>query len=107
MKGGHVHQIGTPDQIYNTPATAFVASFIGDMNFLRGRLTTASGGSGTVEVEGERIATRRCPPGLAPAPRPRPRAGLTVAVPDDWGRSDSTGCQPAPRPTLCWVGGRG
>ncbi len=38
MKGGHVHQIGTPDEIYNTPATAFVASFIGDMNFLRGRL---------------------------------------------------------------------
>jgi spermidine/putrescine transport system ATP-binding protein len=38
MKDGRVHQIGTPDEIYNLPATAFVASFIGDMNFLRGRL---------------------------------------------------------------------
>jgi spermidine/putrescine transport system ATP-binding protein len=65
MKGGHVHQIGTPDQIYNTPTTAFVASFIGDMNFLRGRLTAVGGGAGTVEVEAERIETSRCPPGLA------------------------------------------
>jgi spermidine/putrescine transport system ATP-binding protein len=66
MKGGHVHQIGTPDEIYNTPATAFVASFIGDMNFLRGRLTASSGGSGTVEVEGQTIVSSRCPPGLRP-----------------------------------------
>jgi spermidine/putrescine transport system ATP-binding protein len=66
MKGGHVHQIGTPDEIYNTPATAFVASFIGDMNFLRGRLIEASGGSGTVELEGQKVACGRCPPGLGP-----------------------------------------
>ena len=33
-----MHQIGTPDEIYSRPATAFVASFIGEMNFLRGRL---------------------------------------------------------------------
>jgi spermidine/putrescine transport system ATP-binding protein len=64
MKGGQVHQIGTPDEIYNTPATAFVASFIGDMNFLRGRLAKASGGTGTLELEGQSIACRRCPPGL-------------------------------------------
>ena len=38
MKGGRVHQIGTPDEIYSRPATAFVASFIGEMNFLHGRL---------------------------------------------------------------------
>jgi spermidine/putrescine transport system ATP-binding protein len=66
MKGGHVHQIGTPDEIYNTPATAFVASFIGDMNFLRGRLVAGGGGSGTVEVEDERILSNRCPPDLSP-----------------------------------------
>jgi len=63
MKDGHVHQIGTPDQIYNTPATAFVASFIGDMNFLRGRL---GGGQGAVEVEGQRVALPHSPQGLAP-----------------------------------------
>jgi spermidine/putrescine transport system ATP-binding protein len=62
MKDGHVHQIGTPGEIYNAPATAFVASFIGDMNFLRGRLA----GGGLVELEGERIAAKACPPGLSP-----------------------------------------
>jgi spermidine/putrescine transport system ATP-binding protein len=65
MKGGHVHQIGSPDEIYNTPATAFVASFIGDMNFLRGRLTRAGGGSATVQIEGLAISCSRCPPGLS------------------------------------------
>lgn len=34
MRDGKVHQIGTPKKIYNSPATAFVASFIGDMNFI-------------------------------------------------------------------------
>jgi spermidine/putrescine transport system ATP-binding protein len=61
MKDGHVHQIGTPDEIYNLPATAFVASFIGDMNFLRGRLAA----DGRVELEGQSIAASRRPSGLA------------------------------------------
>ncbi len=64
MRGGHVHQIGTPDQIYNNPATAFVASFIGDMNFLRGRLA-GDGGPAAAEVEGQRVALPHSPPGLA------------------------------------------
>jgi spermidine/putrescine transport system ATP-binding protein len=64
MKDGHVHQIGSPDEIYNLPATAFVASFIGDMNFLHGRL--AADGSGRVELEGQSIAASRRPPGLPP-----------------------------------------
>ncbi len=64
MRAGHVHQIGTPDQIYNTPATAFVASFIGDMNFLRGRLAAVS--PGVVEVEAQRVAFQHSPPELAP-----------------------------------------
>jgi spermidine/putrescine transport system ATP-binding protein len=65
MKDGHVHQIGTPDEIYNTPATAFVASFIGDMNFLRGRLLSGDGGAPAAELEGQRVAFRRAPAGLA------------------------------------------
>jgi spermidine/putrescine transport system ATP-binding protein len=66
MKDGHVHQIGTPDEIYNLPSTAFVASFIGDMNFLRGRLAGSDGGTAKVQLEGQSIAAGRCPPGLAP-----------------------------------------
>ena len=38
MKGGHVEQLGTPDQIYNHPRTLFVAGFTGSppMNFAKG-----------------------------------------------------------------------
>ena len=39
MNNGKVHQIGTPDEIYNNPTTAFVASFIGKMNFIEGVVT--------------------------------------------------------------------
>jgi len=36
MHDGRLEQVGTPAEIYHHPATRFVASFIGDMNFLRG-----------------------------------------------------------------------
>lgn len=51
MKGGHVEQIGTPDQVYNHPATLFVAGFIGAprMNQISCRL--AKGGR-AVAIEG-------------------------------------------------------
>jgi multiple sugar transport system ATP-binding protein len=40
MRGGIIEQVGTPEQVYNQPATKFVASFIGSptMNFLRCRI---------------------------------------------------------------------
>jgi spermidine/putrescine transport system ATP-binding protein len=59
MKGGHVHQIGTPDEIYNSPATAFVASFIGDMNFLHGRLVSSDGSGCSVDVNGRALKAAR------------------------------------------------
>jgi sn-glycerol 3-phosphate transport system ATP-binding protein len=39
MNAGRIEQIGTPEQVYGTPATTFVASFIGSppMNLLPGR----------------------------------------------------------------------
>jgi iron(III) transport system ATP-binding protein len=36
MNHGVIEQIGTPEEIYGTPATAFVADFVGRMNFLKG-----------------------------------------------------------------------
>ena len=40
MREGRVEQIGTPDQVYNRPASTFVAGFIGapTMNLIRARL---------------------------------------------------------------------
>ena len=45
MSGGKVEQYGTPDEIYNQPATTFVASFIGspEMNLLALPLRTQAG----------------------------------------------------------------
>ncbi len=39
MNHGVIEQIGTPEEIYGKPASAFVADFIGSMNFFEGRLT--------------------------------------------------------------------
>ncbi|MCQ2531005.1 MAG: ABC transporter ATP-binding protein [Lachnospiraceae bacterium] len=36
MDGGKIQQIGTPEDIYNEPANAFVADFIGESNILDG-----------------------------------------------------------------------
>jgi iron(III) transport system ATP-binding protein len=59
MNGGRVVQVGTPEEIYQQPANAFVAEFLGVTNLLHG--TVAAGGE-AVEVAGERI-TFQGPPG--------------------------------------------
>ncbi len=40
MKDGYIQQIGTPREVYNTPANIFVGGFIGSpaMNFFKGKL---------------------------------------------------------------------
>lgn len=38
MKDGQIQQIGTPTSIYNEPANAFVANFIGDSNLFNGTM---------------------------------------------------------------------
>jgi spermidine/putrescine transport system ATP-binding protein len=39
MDAGRIEQVGTPAEIYESPRTSFVAAFIGDTNFLEGRVT--------------------------------------------------------------------
>jgi len=41
MNAGRIEQIGGPSDIYERPATRFVAEFIGRMNFFSGHVTTA------------------------------------------------------------------
>ena len=38
MRAGHILQLGTPEDIYNEPQSAFVADFIGDSNILAGTM---------------------------------------------------------------------
>lgn len=44
MRDGQFEQIGTPREIYNHPATAFVAEFIGDSTMLELQLEDGAGG---------------------------------------------------------------
>jgi spermidine/putrescine transport system ATP-binding protein len=49
MSDGVVEQLDTPAEIYDRPLTAFVADFIGEMNFLNGTVTEA--GDGEFELD--------------------------------------------------------
>lgn len=51
MNIGKIEQIGTPNQIYEQPRTAFVADFIGDTNLLRGRIESIYGSTVQVVTE--------------------------------------------------------
>jgi spermidine/putrescine transport system ATP-binding protein len=51
MNMGKVLQVGTPEEIYDTPATQFVADFIGETNFVRGTLVDKAGNIGTVKLD--------------------------------------------------------
>jgi len=48
MNAGRVLQVGTPMEIYERPASRFVADFIGESNFLRGTVQAASPAAATV-----------------------------------------------------------
>ena len=41
MNHGSIEQIGTPEAIYGKPASAFVADFVGTMNFIEAQVTAA------------------------------------------------------------------
>jgi putative spermidine/putrescine transport system ATP-binding protein len=55
MRDGKIEQTGTPFEIYNRPATAFVASFIGSLNLLSA--TVIEPAEGMLAVDGQRIIT--------------------------------------------------
>jgi len=57
MSAGRVEQIGTPFEVYNAPKTAFVASFVGTLNVLRGRV--ADPALGRITVDGQDVFASR------------------------------------------------
>jgi sn-glycerol 3-phosphate transport system ATP-binding protein len=82
MNAGRIEQIGTPEEVYSTPATTFVAGFIGSppMNLLQG---TADGARFT--VGGESLAL----------PRAAPRGGeLTLGARPEHAEIDPLGAWP-------------
>jgi sulfate transport system ATP-binding protein len=51
LSDGRVAQAGTPEEIYDRPATPFVASFVGGTSVLRGRVRSGRAEMGTLVVE--------------------------------------------------------
>jgi putative spermidine/putrescine transport system ATP-binding protein len=62
MNEGRVDQVGAPFEIYNDPRTRFVASFIGTLNILDGRIVDPA--AGIVSIDGQNVIVGR---GLADA----------------------------------------
>lgn len=52
MNNGQIEQIGSPTDLYDLPRTRFVASFIGESNFLEGRLLSNDAPTCDVELNG-------------------------------------------------------
>jgi sulfate transport system ATP-binding protein len=46
MNEGRIEQVGSPDEVYDRPATPFVLQFLGDVNLFHGRADHAPGGGG-------------------------------------------------------------
>jgi spermidine/putrescine transport system ATP-binding protein len=80
MNGGRVEQVGAPREIYERPATAFVADFIGSLNALDVTVDEVIGGYAIARMgEGDRVVV----PVDASV---RPGSGLRVAVRPEWVR---------------------
>ena len=45
MNEGRIEQVGTPDEVYDHPASPFVLQFLGDVNLFHGRAEHAPGGA--------------------------------------------------------------
>ena len=69
MNHGVIEQVGTPEEIYLKPETAFAADFVGRMSFLAG----VARGGGTVDVNG---ITLRCADDRGMAAGSRVEVGL-------------------------------
>jgi ABC-type Fe3+/spermidine/putrescine transport system ATPase subunit len=51
MNDGRIEQTGSVEEVYNSPETAFVATFVGDTNVFYGELTDVEGEYATVQTD--------------------------------------------------------
>ena len=79
MRAGRIEQVGTPAEIYERPATEFVARFVGTANFVDGELAGSATGPGS--PSGRHSASSWC--------ERRPRGSR-------WGRASGSSCGPRP-----------
>ena len=71
MTEGRLLQVGTAEELYWRPATAFVAQFVGKINFLEGTVTTRDGRYWWVEVDAGKAVRVLAEPPVASGQRLR------------------------------------
>ena len=80
MSRGVIEQIGTPQEIYRTPRTKFVADFLGSSNIFSG--TVAAVNDEAMEIDAPSGRMRLALPDTARRSRPVPGARATMTVLD-------------------------
>jgi spermidine/putrescine transport system ATP-binding protein len=55
MNAGHIEQLGRAEEIYERPATEFVAGFIGVSNIIEGRVESVDHARAIIDIGGSRI----------------------------------------------------
>ena len=84
LDGGRILQVGEPHEIYRRPVSKTVANFIGETDFIPGKVLAANGGKASVETAIGRFD------GVLGDPTLPPKAGAEVTVsirPECWGLS--------------------
>ncbi len=56
MNAGRIEQLGSPEELYERPATTFVANFLGQSNLVSGRVAGREGDRVVLDVHGQRVA---------------------------------------------------
>ena len=81
MNEGRVEQVGTPQQVFDQPATPFVMGFLGNVNVFHGRVESGRARLGPLELDYPDH----------PQAEPRPAAGYARPYELDLDRSDEPG----------------
>jgi spermidine/putrescine transport system ATP-binding protein len=103
MNHGQVDQLGTPEELYDTPRTRFVAGFIGTTNLVPGTVESVDGGVAIVRLEGGGSGLARAgdaAAGLAVDVAVRPEAILLEPLADDGAAGPNAGTNAGPNDGL-------
>lgn len=74
MNDGRIEQVGTPREVYDRPASSFVAGFVGEANLFPGRVTACGNGECSVETAWGVLI------GRAPPSSPATNTAVTVMI---------------------------
>jgi spermidine/putrescine transport system ATP-binding protein len=66
MRAGRIVQVGSPQDLYDRPASRYVADFVGTSNFFDGRVASVAQGRAAIMLDGGVTLQGRAGEGLAP-----------------------------------------